>query len=138
MKQYILNEDSLPPKLPIIFSDSITSQIQDICDYNRGNTYGLSALQKYLKGIINHFSNRAIAFGYRSNYPMYSNGTTYVYEMGVVFCLKDDSEKVFVEITWIDLNLEDFGLQENKKANISRIIAETINSYLRKNLLLAN
>ena len=58
--------------------------------------------------------------------------------MGVVFCLKDDSEKVFVEITWIDLNLEDFGLQENKKVNISRIITETINSYLRKNLLLAS
>lgn len=138
MKQYFLNEDSLPPKLPIIFSDSIASQIQDICDCNRGNTYGLSALQKYLNGIINHFSNRAIAFGYGNNYPMYSNGTTYVYDMGVVFCLKDDSEKVFVEISWINLNLEDFGLQESRNVDISRIITETINSYLKKNLLLAS
>lgn len=138
MKQYFLSEDSLPPKLPIIFSDSITSQIQDICDYNRGNTYGLSVLQNYLKGIINHISNRAIAFGYGSNYPMCSNGTTYIYDMGVVFCLKDDSEKVFVEVTWIDLNLEDFGLQENRNINISRIITETINNYLKRSLLSAN
>lgn len=138
MKQYFLNEDSLPPKLPIIFSDSITSQIQDICDYNRGNTYGLSALQNYLKWIINHISNRAIAFGYGSNYTMYSNGITYVYEMGVVFCLKDDSEKVFIEITRIDLNLEDFGLQENWNVDISRIITETINNYLRKKLMLVS
>lgn len=87
---------------------------------------------------LNHISNRAIAFGYGSNYPMYSNGTTYVYDMGVVFCLKDDSEKVFVEISWIDLNLEDFGLQESRNVDISRIITETINSYLKKNLLLAS
>lgn len=98
---------------------------------------GLSRLFSYIKGIENHISNRAIAFGYGSNYTMYSNGITYVYDMGVVFCLKDDSEKVFVEITWIDLNLEDFGLQENKKVNISRIITETINNYLRKNLIKA-
>lgn len=55
--------------------------------------------------------------------------------MGVVFCLKDDSEKVFIEITWIDFNLEDFGLTENRKVNISRIITETINNYLRRNLI---
>ena len=66
---------------------------------------------------------------------MYSNGTTYVYDMGVVFCLKDDSEKVFIGITWIDFNLEDFGLTENRKVNISRIITETINNYLRRNLI---
>lgn len=88
MKQYFLNEDSLPPKLPIIFSDGITSQIQDICDYNRGYTYVLSALQKYLKGIINHFSNRAIAFGYGSNYPLYSNGTPIFMIWELFFVLK--------------------------------------------------
>ena len=136
MKQYSLNEDKLPPRLPVIYSDYITSQIEDICDRNRGNVNGLSELKNFIKRVANHISNRAIAFGYGSNYTMSSNETIYVYDMGVVFCLKDDSEKVFVEITWIDLNLEDFGLQENKKVNISRIITETINSYLRNNLLL--
>lgn len=138
MKQYILNEDNLPPTLPIIFSDSVTSQIEDICNYNRGNDYGLSKLKKHLKWITNHFSNRAIAFGYGNNYPMYSNEIAYIYDMGVVFCLKDDSERVFVEINWIDLNFEEFGLYENRMVNISRIITETIHSYLRNKLLFPN
>ena len=81
---------------------------------------------------------RTIAFGYGSNYRRESDNTTYVYYYGVTYRVVDGTDRTFVEIVWIDLNLEDFGLQENKKVNISRIITETINSYLRKNLLLAS
>ena len=92
----------------------------------------------YIKWIENHISNRAIVFGYGSNYTIDDNVTTIIYDMGVSFTLYNDSERTFVKVVWIDLNLEDFGLQENKKVDISRIITETINSYLRKNLLLAS
>lgn len=85
MKQYILNEDNLPPTLPIIFPDSVTSQIEDISNYNRGNDYGLSKLKKHLKWITNHFSNRAIAFGYGSYFTIDDDVTTIIYDMGVGF-----------------------------------------------------
>ncbi|MBO7417467.1 MAG: hypothetical protein J6U14_00820 [Bacteroidaceae bacterium] len=138
VKQYLLNEDNLPPKLPVVYSDDVMNEIEYIRQRNLFEKEGLSRLFSHIKGIENHISNRAIAFGYGSNYTMDSNEITYVYDMGVVFCVKDDSEKVFIEISWIYLNLEDFGLQENRNINISRIITETINSYLRKNLLLVN
>ena len=138
VKQYLLNEDELLPKLPVVFSDDVINEINYIRERNLFEIEGLSRLFSYIKGIEDHISNRAIAFGYGSNYTMYSNGITYVYEMGVVFCLKDDSEKVFIEITRIDLNLEDFGLQENWNVDISRIITETINNYLRKKLMLVS
>ena len=136
MKLFSLNEDKLPPRLPVIYSDYITSQIEDICDSNRGNANGLSELKKFIKRVANHVSNRAIAFCYGNNCSMPSNGTVYIYDMGAVFCLKDDLEKVFIEITWIDLNLKDFGLNENR--HIDNIITEIINQYLRRNLLLAS
>jgi hypothetical protein len=138
VKQYLLNEDNLPPKLPVVYSDDVMNEIEYIRQRNLFEKEGLSRLFSHIKGIENHISNRAIAFGYGSNYTMDSNEITYVYDMGVVFCVKDDSEKVFIEISWIYLNLEDFGLQENRNINISRIITETINNYLKRNLLLVS
>jgi hypothetical protein len=138
MKQYLLNEDWKPPKLPVVYSEYITSQIEDIIIRNQGNKYGLSTLADYVDGISSHISNRAIAFGYGSNYTRESDDTTLVYYLGVTFRVVDGIDKTFVEIVWIDLNLEDFGLQENRNINISRIITETINNYLKRNLLFAS
>jgi hypothetical protein len=138
MKQYLIKEDWRPQKLPVVYSEYITDQIQDIMIINQGNVNGLSALADYIDRTANHISNRAIAFGYGSNYTRESDNTTYVYYYGVTYRVVDGTDKTFVEIVWIDLNLDDFGLQENKKVDISRIITETINSYLRKNLLLAS
>ena len=46
-----------------------------------------------LKGIENYISNRAIAFSYGC--VKYSYGTSINYDMGIGFCLEDDSEKVW-------------------------------------------
>ena len=129
-KQYLLNEDKLPPKLPVIYSDDVINEIDNIKEYNQFEKEGLSRLFSYIKGIKNHISNRAIAFSYGK--VQYSYGTSIIYDFGVGFCLEDDSEKVYVKVVWLDLSLEDFGLQENKKVNISRIITETINNYLNR------
>lgn len=138
-KQYLLNEDKLPPKLPVIYSDDVINEIDNIKEYNQFEKEGLSKFFSYIKGMENHISNRAIAFDYGNNYARYSDGTIFAYDIGVTFRLVDDTERIYVEITWMDFNLEDFGLTlwENKKINISRIITETINNYLKRNLLLA-
>ena len=138
MKQYILNKDKRPPQLQVVYTDYITNHIQQIIDNNQGNINGLSALGDYIDWVSNHVSNRAIAFDYGGNFAKNSDGMIIIYDKGISFYLVDDSDKVFVEIVGLDLNLEEFGLCENKKVNISRIITETINSYLRKNLLLAS
>lgn len=123
VKQHILNEGDLPPKLPVIFSDEIADRIRDIRFYNQFDKEGLSRLFSYIKGIKNHISNRAIAFSYGS--ASYSYGASIIYDFGVGFCLEDDSEKVYVKVVWLDLNLEDFGLNENR--HIDKIITEVIN-----------
>lgn len=143
MIYYLINEDKKPPKLPIIFTDYVTSQIEEIIDYNKGNIYGLSALGNYVDWITNHVANRAIAFDYGNNFARNSDGMTIIYDKGISFYLIDDSEKVFVEIVAIDLNLEEFGLEKppmmetikQYKSHINRIIKETINTYLRNKLL---
>ena len=136
-KQYILKEDKRPPNLPVVYSDDVINEIKNIKEYNQFEKDGLSRLFSYIKGIENHISNRAIAFGYGNNYARNADETTYVYDFGVTFRIVDDTDRTFVEITWMDLNLEEFGLKlwENRKINISRIITETIDDYLSKNLL---
>ena len=44
VKQHILNEGDLPPKLPVIFSDEIADRIRDIRFYNQFDKEGLSRL----------------------------------------------------------------------------------------------
>ena len=151
MIHYQLNEDKLPPKLPVVYSDYITNQIEEIINYNEGNTNGLSALMDYLDGISSHISNRAIAFGYGNNYTIDSNETVYVRDFGVIFSLKDGTNGTFVEIAWIDLNPEEFGLEvppmmEGKKKivrltekDLHRIVKESIKRILfNKKVLLCN
>lgn len=111
LKQYLLNEDKLPQKLPVVYSDSITRQIEEISDYNRGNTNGLSALNEYVNWISNHVSIYSIAFGYGNNYRRNPNGITTLYDRGVSFSIIDDCERTFVYIIWINLNFEELGLE---------------------------
>ena len=123
MRIYLLNEDKLPPKLPVVYSDYVSNQIELISDYNEGNV-NLSKWRNYIDGISSHISNRAIAFDYE--HTRESDGTTINVYMGVSFYLVNDSEKVFVEIVWMDLKPENYGLEippylyENKHHNTKR------------------
>lgn len=123
MIHYLLDEDEKPQKLPVIFTDYVTNQIEETINYNRGNIYGISALGNYIDWITNHVSNRAIAFDYGGKFARNSDGMTIIYDKGICFYLIDDSEKVFVEIVAIDLNLEEFGLKTpslNESKNIKK------------------
>jgi len=124
IKQFLLNEDKLPPKLPVIFSNEIIDKIQDIRFYNQFDKEGLSRLFSYIKSVENHISNRSIAFSYGSDYTMDSNETIYVHDYGVIFCLVDYSDTIYVKVVWMDLNPKDFGLNENRY--IDKIITEVI------------
>lgn len=149
MVRYLLNEDNLPPKLPVIYSENITNLIEDIAEYNEGNDNGLTELSNYIKGISRHVSNRAIAFDYGGNCEIDSNGIDILYDRGVSFCLMDDADRIFVEIIWIDLNLDDYGLEypfyENRQrhknsiiisqSRLKNIIKESVRQALREALI---
>ena len=58
VKQHMLNEGDLPPKLPVIFSDEIADRIRDIRFYNQFDKEGLSRLFSYQNhgvGSSDHF-----------------------------------------------------------------------------------
>lgn len=138
MKRYLLNEDKLPPKLPVVYSDTITSQIEDITNYNKGNISGLSALVEYIDGISKHISNRAIAFGYGSTLTRNTDGMTIMYDRGVCFRLVNDSERTFIIVNWINLTPEDFGLEmppmlyENKTKKIYRLTETQLHTIIKE------
>lgn len=123
--QYLLNEDNLPPKLPVIFSEEIINEIEVIKEYNQFEKEGLIKLDSYIKWIGNHISNRAIAFDYGNNFRRESDGTTTIYDMGVSFCVKEGTDGTFIEISWLHFNLEEFGLEipvwESKQYNRNRM-----------------
>lgn len=138
IKQHRINEVKKTQKLPVVYSDDVINKIEYIKENNLFEKEGLERLFFHIKGIENYISNRAIAFDYGNNFARDTDGTVIVYDMGISFLLVDKSGVIFVEIVGMDLNLGDFGLQESRNVDISRIIAETINSYLKKNSLLAS
>ena len=48
VKQYLLNEDELPPKLPVIYSDDVINEINYIRERNLFEKEGLSRLFSYI------------------------------------------------------------------------------------------
>lgn len=122
IKRRLINEDNLPPKLPVVYSDEIMHKIENIKDYNQFEKDGLSKMFSHVKGVENHISNRAIAFGYGINYKMKPGKTVLIHDFGVAYRLVNNADRTFVEIVWMDLNLEDFGLEvppmmnENKQS----------------------
>ena len=78
MIEYCINEDKLPPKLPVIFSKKITNEIDVIGYYNRNSDDKLSMWHDYLNGIMNYISNPAIAWDNTNRYIHFPNGATYI------------------------------------------------------------
>lgn len=144
MKLHYLNEDKLPPKLQVIFSSKIIKKMDFIENFNQDNIDALSQWYYYIEGVKSYISNPSIAWDYTNRYSHFPNGAIHLKELNydVMFIVKKNRNYVYV--FKIDLKPQEFGLkvpptlEENRESIISRIITETINNYLKKNILLVN
>ena len=146
MKRYWLREDRLPSNLRVNFSSKIVQKINTIGTCNQHNHIALTQWGEYLDGMKSYLSKSVIAWDNMNRYPRLRNGGRFIRDFGfnVGYTIINDKTtgQPFVYIFMADLKPEEFGLKvspimkENREKIISRIITETINNYLRKNLLL--
>ena len=150
MKQYWLKEDKLPSKLFVGFSSKITKNINTIAAYNRDNIEAIYQWRDYLNGIRSYISNPVIAWDYTNRYPRFPNGAKVIrdFDYNVAYTIKTNNttNQPYVYVFMVNLKTDEFGLKvppmieekEQYNSSINRIIRETINSYLKNNLLLAS
>lgn len=144
MRLHYLNEDNLSPKLPISFSAKISKQINAIYACNQDNTDALCQWDEYIERLKSYISNRSIAWDYNNKYPRFPNGAIHIRDLGfdVTFIVKvnQTTNENYVYVFKLDLKPKEFGLKEDKSNinSIDRIIIETINNYLKRNLLLVS
>ena len=147
MTLHYLNEENLPPKLPIRFSSEIYKEIYSIIDYNQNNTVALSQWDNYIEGIKSYISNRSIAWDYNSRYAKFPNGTRFIrdFDYNVGYTIKQGNKYgTYVYVFMINLKPEEFGLKvpstlkENKQSirltesYLYRIIEESVRSVLKE------
>jgi len=131
MKRYELNEDRLPSKLTVLFSQKIRREIESIEIQNQNNIDGLYKWRDYLNGITNYLSNPVIAFDYTNRYSRFPNGAIYNrdfdYNVGYVVKTNNSTNQLFVYVFMINLKPDEFGLKvpsnikENKQYNTNRV-----------------
>ena len=148
MKRYWLREDKLPPNLLVNFSSKITEKINAIGNYNKNNDLALTQSSDYLDGIKSYLSKSVIAWDNMNRYPRLRSGGKFIKDFGynVGYTILNDysTNKPLVYIFMVNLKVEEFGLRlppnmnEDKHDIISRIVSETINNYLKRNLLLVS
>lgn len=148
MKQCWLREDKLPSNLLVNFSSKITKKINAIGAYNRQNGAALTQWSEYLDGMKSYLSKSVIAWDNMNRYPRLRNGGRFIGDFGynVGYTIINDSatSQPLVYVFMANLKPQEFGLivpptlRENRDNAISQIIAETINNYLRKNILLVS
>lgn len=148
MKQCWLREDKLPSNLLVNFSSKITKKINAIGAYNRQNGAALTQWSEYLDGMKSYLSKSVIAWDNMNRYPRLRNGGRFIGDFGynVGYTIINDSatSQPLVYVFMVNLKPQEFGLivpptlRENRDNAISQIIAETINNYLRKNILLVS
>ena len=140
-----LNEGNKSSTLYVALSPEILKEMDAIYAYNQNNVKGLYKWYSYIEEVTNHISNRSIAWNYTNRLRQERNGaiTLNDFDYNVTYAVKISkrTHRAYVYVYKIDLKLEEFGLKmppRVKEGRIGRIIIETINSYLRKNLLLAS
>ena len=148
MKQCWLREDKLPSNLLVNFSSKITKKINAIGAYNRQNGAALTQWSEYLDGMKSYLSKSVIAWDNMNRYPRLRNGGRFIGDFGynVGYTIINDSatSQPLIYVFMANLKPQEFGLivpptlRENRDNAISQIIAETINNYLRKNILLVS
>lgn len=111
MKRSRINEDTLPPQLPVILSDRISQQIDKIGEYNKNNKEALEQWLGYIDSVVNYVSNPAIAWDYNNRHIRFPNGTRFIrdFDYNVGYSIKTNGY-VYVYIYKMNLMLEEFGL----------------------------
>lgn len=157
IKQYCLNEGNMSQNFYVVLSPDIIKEMNAIYAYNQNNPKSLYQWYSYVEEVTNHISNRSIAWNYGNRLKQERNGaiTLNDFDYNVTYAVKISkrTHRAYVYVYKIDLKIENFGLK-NPFANgnnqgtitcgklngkvINTIITETINNYLRKNLLLAS
>ena len=137
-----LNEDKLPPRLYVRFSNAINTQIISINTHNQDNIEELLQWRDYLNTIKNYISNPIIAWDYTGRYQHYPNGATYIRDFGfnVGFTIKTSNRthNSYVYVFKVNLKPEEFGLKvppilnENKQHPSDKIIYRMKESQLRR------
>ena len=130
------------------FSSKITKKINAIGAYNRQNGAALTQWSEYLDGMKSYLSKSVIAWDNMNRYPRLRNGGRFIGDFGynVGYTIINDSatSQPLIYVFMANLKPQEFGLivpptlRENRDNAISQIIAETINNYLRKNILLVS
>lgn len=128
MKQFQIKEEKIK-KLPVRFSQEIANEIEWINFRNFGNDEALSQWNDYIETIICYISDPVIAWDNMNRYRHNSYGETFIKELGmdVGFIIEIDSHtnKSFVYVFHLDLNIEKFGLNESKDRNNIIILTES-------------
>ena len=127
MKQFQIKEEKIK-KLPVRFSQEIANEIEWINFRNFGNDEALSQWNDYIETIICYISDPVIAWDNMNRYRHNSYGETFIKELGMdvgfVIEIDNHTNKSFVYIFYLDLNIEEFGLKESKQRNRTLIITE--------------
>lgn len=115
MKRYLINEDSLPPNLPVHFSSKILKIINEISVYNRNNIEAISQWSDYLDGLKSYMSKSVIAWDNTNRYPQLRSGGRFVkdceYNVGYTIINDNTTGLPFVYIFMANLKPEYFGLE---------------------------
>lgn len=118
--------------LPIYFAEDVNNYIQYIKSHNQYND-GYSEWKEYLVWIVHHLSKSSVAWDYAQECTQNENGVIFFdkfeYSLDYIIKIDEETSQAYVSIIQIDLNLERFGLEENKQRNGKLIIPE---SKLRK------
>ena len=138
-----MNEDKLPPKIPVRFSTKVSSIIDSIISHNKGNIQAISEWLEYLETVKNYVSNPVIAWDYTNRNIQLKNGTKFIqdfdFNIGYTIITDYTTNSPFVYIFMVNLKPQEFGLRECKRrrnavtiteSKLRRIIAESIRKIL--------
>ena len=151
MQRYQLNENKLPYRLFVKFSQKIVNDINQIYSYNINNDEAISQWSDYLEWIKDYLSNPSIAWDYANRYTRFPNGAIYLSDfhcnVGYAIQYTRNTQQPYVYIFMANLKPEEYGLKvpptlnENKQPTnrivyhlkeyqLRRIIRESIKKVL--------
>ena len=131
-----INEDRLPQKLSVVFSNTIRQEMDAIYTYNQNNIDGLYQWYEYIDGIESYISNRSIAFDYANRYTTFPNGAIHLRDLGydVTFIVSTNrtTNKSYVYVFMLNLKPEEFGLKVPNR-NTTSHPSDTTNQICSQN-----
>lgn len=129
MNKHVLKEDRRLLKLPIVCSYQVYSFINDVSFRNQDKVEEIARFKEDISCILDHISNPVIAWNNAARYIYDDNGTIFFEDFGfkVDFMVMTDkvTQQNYIRVIYLEFNLEDFGLQENKRQNSKFTISES-------------